>query len=106
MPSKKKVEKKPNTKPPLEAAYGRQFPKDWQELERSGKDMQRLKGVMLDLIANSGPLAAIHREHKLSGNWAGFHECHIGGDLLLIYDKSEHRIVFARAGSHAALFEN
>ena len=52
------------------------------------------------------PLDTIHLEHELTGTWAGFHECHMGGDVLLIYQRGELRIVFVRAGSHAALFEN
>ncbi len=107
MPSKPKLGKKHKTKPPLEVDYTREFNKDWIRLERSGKcNMEQLKALMMKLIANEGPLDAIHLEHELTGSWAGFHECHMGGDVLLIYDRTELRIVFTRAGSHAALFEN
>jgi len=47
-----------------------------------------------------------YRDHELVGEWAGFRECHIGGDFLLIYDlRQEDSVVFARAGTHADLFE-
>ena len=106
MPSKA-AKSRVKTKLPLETEYTRQFQKDWQELQHSGKcNMERLKGIMLKLIANDGPLDAIHLEHELSGSWAGFLECHMGGDVLLIYDRSATEIVFTRAGSHAKLFEN
>ena len=92
---------------PLQVDFTKQFVKDWVRLERSGKcNMVRLKALMMKLIANDGPLDPMHLEHELAGNWAGFHECHMGGDVLLIYDRTDDRIVFARAGSHAALFEN
>ncbi len=104
MPSKPK---KQRAKLPLEVDYTKEFKKDWERLQRSGTcNMERLKALMVKLIANEGPLDAIHLEHQLAGTWAGFYECHMGGDVLLIYGKTELRIVFTRAGSHAALFEN
>ncbi|MGP5370340.1 type II toxin-antitoxin system YafQ family toxin [Pseudomonas helleri] len=43
------------------------------------------------------------------GNWVGFRECHVGGDLLLIYrldaESKQEQIVFVRTGTHADLFE-
>ena len=107
MPSKAKAERRTKTKLPLEVDYTKQFSEDWTKLEHSGKcNMERPKALMMKPIASEGPLDAIHLEHELTGTWAGFHECHMGGDVLLIYQKSELRIIFNRAGSHAALFEN
>ncbi len=106
MPSKV-AKNKPPIRLPLEAEYTRSFQKDWRDLLHSGKcNMERLKSLMMKLIANDGPLEAVHLEHELSGVWAGFHECHMGGDVLLIYTRSATKIVFTRAGSHAKLFEN
>ncbi len=69
--------------------------------------MNRLKEVMLLLIANDAPLGAEWKDHELKGNWSGFRECHIGGDFLLIYklDEKSEIIVFVRTGTHAELFE-
>ncbi len=44
------------------------------------------------------------------GQWAPYRECHIGGNFLLIYriddtDRPSGSIYFARAGTHAELFE-
>lgn len=47
--------------------------------------MNRLKAVMLHLIANDAPLSPERRDHALKGTWADYRECHIGGDFLLIY---------------------
>jgi len=68
--------------------------------------MARLKAVMIDLIASDRPLDAARRDHPLQGKWGDYRECHIGGDFLLIYQKTETAVIFARAGSHADLFEN
>ncbi len=49
------------------------------------------------------PLGQEWFDHALSGNWAGYCECHIGGDFLLIYrvdDRRQHGLVFfVRAGT-------
>ena len=68
--------------------------------------MQRLKDVMLLLIANDGPLPIERHDHDLTGAWAGHRECHVGGDFLLIYRFDEAGdVIFIRAGTHAELFE-
>ena len=64
---------------------------------------------MLLLIANDAPLGPEWLDHPLKGNWSGYRDCHIGGDFLLIYkvDDTPGRsaiVVFARAGTHAELF--
>jgi mRNA interferase YafQ len=49
------------------------------------------------------------QDHALSGTWEGHRECHVGGDFLLIYrlhgKAPADAIAFARAGTHADLFE-
>lgn len=65
---------------------------------------------MLLLIANDAPLGAEWRDHPLKGDWAGYRECHVGGDFLLInqIDDAVGRgggIVFVRAGTHSDLFK-
>jgi len=109
MTSKKTAPSK-RTALPRAADYTKAFLKDWERLSRSGRyDMNRLKEVMLQLIANEASLGPEWRDHQLSGNYAGHRECHIGGDFLLAYklDKSGNHgvIVFVRAGTHADLFE-
>jgi mRNA interferase YafQ len=85
-----------------------EFDKDWERLNRSGRyDMRRLKELMWQLISGDFPLEAHWRDHPLEGEWAGFRECHIGGDFLLIYwlDAAGRGIEFVRLGSHAELFD-
>ena len=66
--------------------------------------MQRLKAVMMMLIAGDEPLGPEWLDHPLTGNFAGFRECHIGGDFLLIYKVEQNQIIFTRIGTHAELF--
>jgi mRNA interferase YafQ len=72
--------------------------------------MQALKRAIRLLVANDGPLGPARKDHALTGDWAGFRECQIGGDFLLIDrldDDAGKRgtVVFVRIGSHAELFE-
>lgn len=72
--------------------------------------MQRLKQVMLTLIANDAPPGPEWRDHALKGDWSGHRECRIGGDFLLIYTLDDASgksgiIVFVRTGTHAELFQ-
>ena len=101
----KKTAAQKRTKAPRNSDRTKQFDKDWERLSASGRyDMHRLKEAMLLLIANDGPLPAEYRDHELTGEWADFRECHIGGDFLLIYQLPGNAVVFTRAGTHAELF--
>lgn len=63
-----------------------------------------LKAVLMDL-ATDQQLHARYRDHDLSGDWAGYRECHVKPDLLLIYRKSGvEALRLARLGSHSELF--
>jgi mRNA interferase YafQ len=95
---------------PRSSDFTKSFAKDWERLSRAGRyDMGALKEAMLLLIANDAPLGPEWLDHPLKGEWAGFRECHIGGDFLLIYQVDEKAgkggaVVFIRAGTHADLF--
>ena len=56
-------------------------------------------------LATDVPLDARYEDHALVGEWAGYRECHLKPDLLLIYllpDEDKLRLV--RLGSHSELF--
>jgi mRNA interferase YafQ len=60
---------------------------------------------VLVALANDQPLEPRHCDHDLSGDWAGYRECHVKPDLLLIYRKPDAETVrLARLGSHSELF--
>ena len=101
----KKAPGSKRTRPPRATDYAKQFLKDWERLSRSARyDMNLLKGVMLQLVANDVPLGPEWKDHQLKGNWSDHRECHIGGDFLLIYRLAGASIVFVRAGTHSELF--
>jgi len=93
---------------PRASGYTKKFIKDWERLDKSGRyDMNRLSDVMLLIVANKAPLPAELSDHKLSGNWDGHRECHIGGDFLLVYnlDEAKNAVIFSRCGTHAEIFD-
>lgn len=94
---------------PRASDYTKEFLKDWKRLSHSGRyDMNRLKEAMALLTGNDGPFPPEWLDHPLTGDWAGYRECHIGGDFLLIYkldDSGKHGlVVFVRSGTHSELF--
>ncbi len=109
MISKKTAQSK-RARLPRTSDYTKSFLKDWERLTHSGRyDMNRLKEVMVLLIANDAPLGAEWLDHPLGGDWEGHRECHVGGDFLLAYKLDSiskvEQVIFVRAGTHADLFE-
>jgi mRNA interferase YafQ len=81
-----------------------QFKKDLKRIQNQPIKIQHLKQVLLKLEEN-GVIPNQYRPHKLSGNYAGYMECHVENDLLLIWiDAQENIIKLVRLGSHAELF--
>ena len=102
----KAAPKKKHASLPKTSSFTRQFEKDWTRLSHSGRhDMARPKEAMLLLLANEGPLPAEWFDHELQGEWSDHRECHVKGDLLLIYQVDDRHVTFVRLGTHAELFE-
>ncbi len=57
-------------------------------------------------LLNEESLPAEAKDHALQGEWNDFHECHLGGDMLLIYQTDNHTVYLTRLGSHAQLFKS
>lgn len=85
------------------SAFKRDYKREAKGRHRATLD-DVLKPVLVALVTDL-PLGAQHRDHDLSGDWAGYRECHVKPDLLLIYRKSEpDTLRLARLGSHSELF--
>jgi mRNA interferase YafQ len=80
-----------------------QFKKDFKRIKKQGKDLNKLEEVV-SAIANSEALEERHRDHALSGNWAGSRDCHIEPDWILIYRVDGEFLFLERTGSHSDLF--
>jgi mRNA interferase YafQ len=88
----------------LTPVYTKQFERDMKRIKRRGKNREKIKIIIHSIVAEE-PLDAIHKDHKLIGNWKGRRECHIESDWLLIYLLETDRVIFERTGSHSGLFQ-
>ncbi|MBQ3401752.1 MAG: type II toxin-antitoxin system YafQ family toxin [Synergistaceae bacterium] len=109
MPDGKKTAALKRTTPPRDSKKADSFIKCWEKLSRSGKhDMNRVKEAMMLLIANDAPLPAEWKDHPLKGELADMRECHVKGDLVLVYQirnkGSRELVVFIGAGTHSEIF--
>jgi mRNA interferase YafQ len=80
-----------------------QYRRDLKRCEKRGKPMQKMRQVILLLLAGE-PLPARRRDHALSGDWVGHRECHVDPDWLLIYKLSNESLYLVRTGTHSDLF--
>jgi mRNA interferase YafQ len=80
------------------------FKKDYQKLKMSDNQYAKyIKYLSLLLEGKELPLEA--RDHKLIGNYSGFKEFHLGGDLLVIYYIENNIIRLTRIGTHSQIFK-
>ena len=90
-----------------EIVFTRRFERDFRRLKRRlsshALDYETLEYVF-ELLQRGESLPAAFREHRLKGTYAGFAECHIDADWLLVYRVTRSRVVFHRTGTHRELF--
>lgn len=84
------------------------FKRQFKTMLKRGKNQQKLQTIVV-LLANDEPLPASCRDHALVGNLAGFRDCHIEPDWLLIYAISDTEdgqgvLRLEMTGSHSDLF--
>ena len=82
-----------------------QFKRDYKLAKKRGCDMQLLKDAVT-ILANGEQLPAKYFNHNLSGDYAGYQECHIEPDWLLVYKITESQLILTlyRTGTHSDLF--
>ncbi|MCL2087408.1 MAG: type II toxin-antitoxin system YafQ family toxin [Oscillospiraceae bacterium] len=96
----------------MNVRWRKQFKKDYKRMMKQGKNIAELDWVILEL-AVPNPLPEKYCDHTLIGNYAGYRECHLNPDWLLIYDyetikiddKQEEQLLLVRTGSHSELLE-
>lgn len=87
----------------LKIDFAKSFKKSYKKL--SQKDKELFAEVSLKL-ANDEILEPKYKDHALKGEYAGFRECHLKPDLLLIYQKQQDKLILycLNIGSHSELF--
>ena len=89
----------------LNISFTNQYLKDLELMQRRNLPKSELDEVV-KLLYEQQPLLPKHKDHPLKGNFAGYRECHIRPDWLLIYKKDLQMLtlVLVRTGSHSDLF--
>ncbi len=82
------------------------FKKSYKLMKKRGLDLSALDEVV-DLLRQGRQLDETYRDHGLSGNFAGFRECHIKPDWLLIYlvESDILTLTLVDTGTHSDIFK-
>lgn len=84
------------------------FERSYKRLERSGAKRQIFTDLenIIDVLASGRPLVSKYHDHKLIGELAGYRECHVRPNLLLIYQINDNILVLVLVdiGFHPQLF--
>lgn len=81
---------------------GARFRRDVKLAQERGKDMTKLRDVIL-LLIEGAPLPR-YKDHPLAGEWKHFRDCHIEPDWLLIDKVEGAHLHLVRTGTHSDLF--
>ncbi len=89
----------------LEIVLSNRFKKDLKLAAKRNLNFELLDEVV-DKLAAGETLPDKNRDHALSGDYAGFRECHIQPDWLLVYriEDEELLLLLFRTGTHSDLF--
>ena len=65
----------------------KKFEKAIEKMERYGINKKVFDDInfVVKELAFGRALESNYRDHKLNGEWEGYRDCHIRGDLILIY---------------------
>jgi len=88
----------------MELKRHKHFRKD--ELKVKLTDEQYAKRLKyLSIVLQGKDLPSEARDHNLMGEYKGFREFHLGGDVLLIYTVVDDVLYLQRLGTHSQLFK-
>ena len=84
-------------------AFKRDYKREAKGRHRATRDADLM--AVLSALADDMPLAPRYRDHDLSGDRAGYRDCHIKPDLVLTGRKPDATTLrLARLGSHSEVF--
>lgn len=87
----------------LAVRYSTKFKRDFKACVKRRYNLALLDQV-IDVLCIPSDLPQKNLDHGLSGNYAGYRECHITPDWLLIYKQTEDELLLYRTGTHTDLF--
>ena len=89
----------------LQVVVSKKFKKDLKKVLQVRPSAKNTLQETVDLLIAEKPLPTSRKDHPLKGNLLGFRDCHIQGDLVLIYkvEKKEKILRLVRIGTHSEL---
>jgi len=90
-------------------SYSKTFLKSLKRIKSSGKFSKKIEDkfeLAVDLLVCGDELPVNYKDHKLKGRDADKRECHIKGDLVLVYKKDGNILVLTMVniGTHSQIF--
>ncbi|MBI3306055.1 type II toxin-antitoxin system YafQ family toxin [Candidatus Nomurabacteria bacterium] len=84
----------------------RKYKKSFKKLKQSGKFKEEGLNEVIDMLCKGQILDPTYQDHPLHGEYEGYRECHIRGDILLIYEIKDQELILVliNIGSHSELF--
>jgi mRNA interferase YafQ len=80
------------------------FIKDSEKLRLTDQHYSKFI-IFIGKILSNEQLPDEAKDHILKGNWIGYREFHISGDIIVIYKVQKESIILVRIGSHSQLFD-
>lgn len=89
-----------------QVVFTSQYKKSLKKISRSGNFPIKEIEHVISLLILGKILPVKYKDHELNGELSSYRECHIKGDLLLIYkiEKENLILVLVDIGSHSQLF--
>lgn len=89
-----------------ELRSSKSFRTDYKKLHDAEKAQTDL---VIQKLLRGESIEAKYRDHALRGNYAGYRECHVRPDLLLVYKKTDDGatlvLYLVRVSSHTNIFD-
>jgi len=79
------------------------FLKDYANIKLTDGQFEKLI-TYLNCLKEGKELPTESKDHALKGNWKDFRECHLSGDVLLVYTQINDDAILARIGTHSKIF--
>lgn len=85
--------------------YTTKFKRSFKRCMKRGLDAGIFQEAVR-ILSDTGTLPATYRPHKLTGQYAGYWECHLQPDWLMIWIQDDDRLILTLidTGSHSDLF--
>jgi len=77
-----------------------------KKLGRSGAFNPSVFNAILQCLEQGSPIPEKYQDHRLHGEFVHFRECHLGFNLLLLYERDDELkiITISEIGTHLELF--